>query len=79
MNYLLGTGYYPATRYDASLFARVWIENVLRNARPRPFRIVVMSRRNAVFPPIPVDLSHVLQVVNPRSSCGSTLCSAGTG
>ena len=30
MNYLLGTGYYPATRYDASLFARVWIENVIR-------------------------------------------------
>ena len=49
MNYLLGTGYYPATRYDAFLFARVWIENVIRNARPRPFRILVMSQRNAVF------------------------------
>ncbi len=70
MNYLLGTGYYPATRYDASLFARVWIENVIRNARPRPFRIVVISQRNAVFPPIPVEVSDLLQVVSLPGDCG---------
>jgi Rieske Fe-S protein len=43
MNYLLGTSYYPATRYDASLFARVWIENVIRNPRPRPLERVNFS------------------------------------
>lgn len=71
MRYLLGSGYVDngGNRVD---FARIWIDNIERYARPSPSRIVAISANGAQLPFTRNNLDEI-HLSGDLGSCGALL------